>query len=194
MRRQTGVGGSAPAGSSAQGRLDPYALPVRFTTNDAVADGRVRHVEIDRAGVRVQRSVRGMAINVTLPVKAFLGVALRLKPAEGEDDDEIAIRLEHRDPALSLELFAAADNLDIVAEWRLWGRVLGVPLLIADPSGTLREPFPTLGAVRVGVPGQRRRRRNAIKRRRASLPLRRRPGIQPLTPIVRREREIIARN
>jgi hypothetical protein len=109
------------AGASAQQRLDPYALPVRFTANDAVADGRVRHVER-----------------------------------------------------------------------QLWGRVLGVPLLIADPSGALREPFPKLGAVRIGAPGRRRRRRNAIKRRRASLPLRRRPGVQPLTPVVRREREIIA--
>jgi hypothetical protein len=181
-----------PAGASAQQRLDPYALPVRFTANDAVADGRVRHVEIDRGGVRVRRSLRGMAINVCLPVDAFLGVALRLRPADGEHNGEIAISLEHRDPALSLPLFAAADNFDVVAEWQLWGRVLGVPLLIADPSGALREPFPTLGAVRIGAPGRRRRRRNAIKRRRASLPLRRRPGVQPLTPVVRREREIIA--
>jgi uncharacterized protein DUF6101 len=183
-----------PAGSGAQPRLDPYALPVRFTANDAAADGRVRHVEIDRSSVRVRRTVRGMAINVSLPVDAFLGVALRLKASDGERDDEVAISLEHRDPALSLPLFAAPDNFDVVAEWQLWARVLGVPLLIADLSGTLREPFPTLGTMRVGVPGPRRRRRNAIKRRRASLPLRRRPGVQPAAPVVRREREIIARN
>jgi hypothetical protein len=183
-----------PAGPSPLERLDPYALPVRFTASDAVADGRVRHVEIDRGGVRVRRSVRGMAINVSLPVDAFLGVALRLLPADGERESEIAIRLEHRDPALSLTLFAAPDNFDVVAEWQLWARVLGVPLLIADPSGALRAPFPTVGAVRVGAPGPRRRRRNAIKRRRGSFPLRRRPGIQSLARIVRREREIIARD
>jgi Family of unknown function (DUF6101) len=194
LRRQTVLGGAMPAGSSAQQRLDPHALPVRFTANDAVADGRVRHVEIDRGGVRVRRTVRGMAINVSVPVGAFLGVALRLKLSDGERGDELAVSLEHRDPALSLPLFAAPDNFDAVADWQLWARVLGVPLLIADLSGKLSEPFPTLGAVRVGEPGRRRRRRNAIKRRRASLPLRRRPGIQPLTPVVRREREIIARN
>jgi Family of unknown function (DUF6101) len=188
------LGAAMPAGSSAQQRLDPHALPVRFTANDAVADGRVRHVEIDRGGVRVRRTVRGMAINVSVPVGAFLGVALRLKLSDGERGDELAVSLEHRDPALSLPLFAAPDNFDAVADWQLWARVLGVPLLIADLSGKLSEPFPTLGAVRVGEPGRRRRRRNAIKRRRASLPLRRRPGIQPLTPVVRREREIIARN
>jgi hypothetical protein len=194
LRRQTVLDGGTPVGTSRQQRLDPYALPVRFTANDAVADGHVRHVEIDRGGVRLRRSVRGMAVNVALPVDAFLGVALRLTPGDGECEYEIAVSLEHRDPALSLPLFTAPDNFDAVAEWQLWARVLGVRLLIADGSGTLREPFPTFGALRVGAPGQRRRRRNAIKRRRASLPLRRRPGIQPLMAIVRREREIIARN
>jgi Family of unknown function (DUF6101) len=182
-----------PAGPSAQQRLDPYALPVRFTAPDAVADGRVRHVEIDRGGVRVRRSVHGMAINVSLPVHVFLGVALRLEPTDTERAGGLIVSLEHRDPALSLPLFAAEDNLDIIAEWRLWGRILGVPLLVADASGVLREPFPTLGAVRVGTPGRRRRRRNAIKRRRASLPLRRRIGVQSRAGCSPRARDHLAR-
>lgn len=188
------LGGAMPAGSGCMLRLDPLALPVRFTAADAVADGRVRTIEINREQVRLSRSLRGMSIRLSLPVKAFLGIAVCVRPADDYRPDAVELRLEHRDPALSVALFAATDNFDVVAEWQLWGRVLGLPLLVGDPSGRLREPFPRLGAVRLAAPAPRRRRRNAIKRRRASLPLRRRPGIQPLTPVVRREREIIARN
>ena len=74
--------------------------------------------------------------------------------------------LEHRDPGLSVPLYEALDNDDVVAEWQLWARVLGRPLLIAELDGTLREPFRQMGTLRVGAVAPRRRRRNAIKRRR----------------------------
>ena len=41
------LGGAKPCGSG-RARLDPLALPVRFTANDAGADGRQRQVELDR--------------------------------------------------------------------------------------------------------------------------------------------------
>jgi hypothetical protein len=192
--RQTVLGRAAPAGSGRLSRLDPLALPVRFTADDAVADGRVRHVEIDRNRVRLSRSLRGMTMRFTLPVEAYLGVALRLAPTDGQHEGAVVLRLEHRDAALSVELFADRDNSDVVAEWRLWGQVLGLPLLVADCSGTLREPFPRLGVVALAAPGRRRRRRNAIKKRRPSFPLRRRVGATSRARIVHREREIIARN
>jgi Family of unknown function (DUF6101) len=194
LRRQTMPGGTISAGSSPVGRLGPFALPVRFTAHDAVADGQVRNIEIDCHRIRLRRTLRGMVISVNVPANAFRGVALRLVPGDDGQDEAVAISLEHRDPALSVQLFAAPDNFDIIAEWRSWGRVLGLPLLFADRGGALSEPFPMLGALRVGAVGHRRRRRNAIKRRRGSLPLRRRVGVPSPMPIVRREREIIARN
>ena len=107
----------------------------------------------------------------------------------------IAVVLEHHDPALSLPLFSSAEADDIVAEWQSWGRVLGLPLLVAEGDGDLREPFARLGALRIEAPTWRRRRRTAIARRRPSRLLRRRPGKLPETPLVHRgEREIIARN
>jgi hypothetical protein len=48
--------------------------------------------------------------------------------------------------------------------------------------------------VRVGAVGQRRRRRNAIKRRRSTMVLRRRACPRQEMPVIRDEREIIARN
>jgi hypothetical protein len=103
--------------------------------------------------------------------------------------------LEHADPLLSLVLHRAPDASDIVAEWQSWGRALALPLLVTDADGGLRDAFRRIGAVRVGNPIVRRRRHSALRARRPSLPLRRRPGQPPAMPIVHRgEREIIARN
>jgi hypothetical protein len=179
-----------PAVASRMPRLDPLALPVRFTAHDAAADGRVRLVEIDRDRVLLSRSVRGMAIRVRVPVKAFRGVAATAADA----CDEIVLRLEHSDPALSVELFAGRDDADAAAEWELWGRVLGLPLLSVDVSGETRAAVAQIGFMAIGSPAPRRRRRNAIKRRRSTMALRRKSGrIEADTP-VHREREIIARN
>ncbi|HET7258068.1 MAG TPA: DUF6101 family protein, partial [Xanthobacteraceae bacterium] len=103
--------------------------------------------------------------------------------------------LEHPDPALSLTLYRAADGTDIVAEWRAWGRALGLPLRVAEADGRLREPFNRIGGVGVGPPISRRRRRSALTRRRPALPRRRGAGTASAKPLVhRRVREIIARD
>jgi hypothetical protein len=104
------------------------------------------------------------------------------------------VMLEHGDPALPL--FSATESNDIVAEWQCWGRVLGLPLLIVESDGSLREPFARFGTqLRIKAPTWRRRRRSAIARRRPARILRRRPGARPETSVVHRgELEIIARS
>jgi uncharacterized protein DUF6101 len=195
LRRQTPFGGALSVGSGRVQRLDPLALPLNFTAADARADERVRHVELSRERVVLHRAVRGIRMAVKVPVAAFLGVALRLTPSPDGGPNTVAVSLEHRDAALSVPLYSAEHTNDVVAEWQLWARVFGLPLLVADPAGSLREPFRRLGGVRVGTPAPRRRRRNVIKARRPSFLLRRRPGIMPELPVVHRgEREIIARN
>jgi hypothetical protein len=180
-------------------RLDPFSLPVRFEAADAAADGQLRIVDLFRERVVVRRAVRGMRMALNMPVAAFRGVAIRLNTDAGAPADappaSIAVVLEHDDPALSLSLFASPQADDIVAEWQAWGRVLGLPLLVAEPDGSLREPFARMGALRLEAPTWRRRRRTAIARRRPSRLLRRRPGVRLAVPAVHHgEREIIARN
>jgi hypothetical protein len=180
-------------------RLDPFSLPVRFEAADEAADGRRRVVDLHRERVVLRRSVAGMRMALNMPVKAFRGVAIRLQREDGAAPEtapvSIAVMLEHKDPALSLPLFCSAEADDIVAEWQSWGRVLGLPLLVAEGDGSLREPFARLGALRIEAPSFRRRRRSAIARRRPSRLLRRRAGKLPETAVVHRgEREIIARN
>ena len=181
------------AGSSRTLRLDPLALPIRFAAGDAGADERMRWVELDRERVVLRRAVRGIAMAIKLPVKAFLGVALHLVTTQ--EGDRVTLSLAHRDPALSVPLFSQADGNDVIAEWQLWARTLRLPLLVADDGGNLREPFPRMGGVRVQPVCARRRRRNAVKARRPSILLRRRPGAHTREPPVHRgEREIIARH
>ena len=183
------------SGMASAPRLDPFALPVRFTAADEAADERLRVVDLHRERVVLRRSVRGMRMALNLPVASFRGVAIRLIGEAGQVPSAIAVMLEHDDSALSLPLFLAKESDDVVAEWQAWGRALGLPLLVAEGDGNLREPFARLGAVRIAAPLARRRRRGAIARRRPLRSLRRKVTRLPDAPEVHRdEREIIARN
>jgi hypothetical protein len=194
LRPQTELGGCS-AGSSRSARLDPLALPVRFTANDPAADERTRHIELHRERVILRRAVQGMRIALNVPVRAFRGVSIRLVEGEGETPAVVAVFLEHRDPALSIELYSAENSDNVVAEWQLWSRVLGVPTLLKGEDGELRQLFPHIGAVRCKAPTPRRRRRAALHRRRPKFLVRRRPGVTRAQALVHQgEREIIARS
>jgi hypothetical protein len=186
--------GECPAGSGRVARLDPFCLPVRFAAKDAAADERVRHVELHRERVVVRRSLAGMRMALNMPVSVFSGVAIRVTTGEDGVPPAATVVLEHKDPSLTLPLFASAEVDDAFAEWRSWANVLGLPLLVED-EGKLREPFARMGGVLTSRPRARRRRHNTIKCRRPTMPLRRRAGkITEATPVHRGEREIIARN
>ena len=190
MRRQASRG-RKPAGSSCVERLDPFSLPVRFTTGDAGADGRMRNIELQRERVIVQRCVRGIPMTLKLAVGDFLGVALRI--IRKGKAAAVYVTLEHPDPGLSLPLYSASNTDNVVAEWQSWARTLRRPLLIADDSGRLHDLFPRVGEVRLGQISPRRRRRTAMKGRRPSMAWRRRRGLERKR-VHRGEREIIARN
>jgi hypothetical protein len=173
-------------------RLDPFSLPARFTTADDSADEGLRVVDLHRERVVLRRALAGMRMAVNLPVASYQGVAIRLD-ATTETPPFGAVTLEHADTALSLPLFASTDTDDIVAEWQIWGRVLGLPLLIGDTDGTMREAFARVGQLRIAAPTWRRRRRSAIARRRPLRLLRRQAGRAKGVSVVHRgEREIIA--
>lgn len=184
-----------PSGSSRALRLDPFALPVRYGAHDGGADGQIRQIELTRDRVVVRRAVRGIPMNVGVPVTAFHGVSMRLVPADGNEPAAVTVTLEHRDPGLSVPLFWSTEAEDAAAIWKSWGRVLGVPLLVVEGDGTLREPFRRIGRVNVGNPQPRRRRRSAVKWRRSRFAMRRKAGRQLAEPIIYRgEHEISARN
>jgi hypothetical protein len=189
------AGGAVPAGSGRSARLDPFALPISFRSNDAGADRHERLIEIGRDRVVVRRAVRGIAMKIATPVADYLGIAVRIIPPKDDFDGAVAVMLEHRDPGLSVPLFLAGDGFDVAVECDAWARALGVPTLTADAEGALREaggPFARL-QVRAAIV---RRRGRSLKWRRSLRRLRRKPGATALNvqAIHRDEREIIARN
>ncbi len=189
------MGVDRPLGSSRALRLDPNNLPLRYFARDHGADGQVRNIELDRERVVVRREVHGIPMKIGVNVSEFAGVTMRTLPPEGEEPAAVAVMLEHRDNGLTVPLFVATEGDDAMAQWKSWARVLGVPLLVADEDGALREPFRRMGRLALGSPTPRRRRRAAIKRRRPSILMRRKPGRPSANPTVHRgEREIIARN
>ena len=190
------TGGTMPAGSGRNNlRLDPFALPVRFPASDAGADGQVRQVELHRDHVVLRRAVRGMRMAVGVPVAAFRGVALHLAPPEQGHGASVTLTLDHHDRALCIPLLVAEDCDDVTAAWKAWGRVFGLPLLVADADGSMREAMPRIGRVAVRKAAARRRRHSALRRRKPSILLRRKPGRAIAgAPVHRGEREIIARN
>ena len=174
-------------------RLDPFSLPARFISADAAADEGLRVVDLHRERVVVRRALAGMRMAVNLPVAAYRGIAIRLDGMRGKLPPIISVTLEHADAALSLPLFVSADADEIVAEWQAWGRVLGLPLLLGEGDGTLREVFARIGRLRIAAPTWRRRRRSAIARRRPSRLLRRQVGRPASATLVHRgEDEVIA--
>jgi hypothetical protein len=176
------------SGSGRAQRLDPNALPLRFVTADAAADGAKREIELHRERLVLRRSLAGMHMALNMPLSAFSGVALRVS-REGLD-----VVLAHKDPGLRVPLCIAGEPEQAYAEWQEWGRVLALPLLVQDEGG-VRDAFPRLGELRIGRVRPRRRRRSALKRRRPSISFRRATGrITDATPVHRGEREIIARN
>jgi len=174
VRRQTATGGISPAGSGRVLRLDPLSLPISFHAHDTRADGGVRQIELHRERVVLRRALHGMRMAVNLRVSDFLGVALR-----GIDDAQMLVLL-HRDPSLTIPLCVGSDADDVAATWLMWSEFFGLPQLT---DGDPRESAP------------RRRRRNAIGKRRPKFLLRRQSGDQ-LDPanVHRGEREIIARS
>jgi hypothetical protein len=186
--------GGCPAGSGRSARLDPFALPARFSASDAAADGRVRQVELHCERVVVRRSLAGMRMALNMPVKAFAGVALKLTIGEGPATLDVV--LAHKDdPALDLPLYRSAENDEALTQWQSWGAVLGLPLLVDDESEGWREAYPRAGMLKSGTVRPRRRRRSALCKRRPSILLRRAPRrLTGNAPVHRGEREIIARN
>jgi hypothetical protein len=189
------MGSDGAPGSGRALRLDPFVLPVRYAARDAGADGHVRQIELDRERVVLRRMVRGIRMNVGMPVSAFCGVAMRTLPPEGGEPAAVAVTLEHRDSALSVPLFIAPEGDEALAQWKCWACVLGLPLLVVNGDGSLIEPLRRIGRLGVGSPAPRRRRRGALRFRRPSILLRRKPGRPLREPQVHRgEREIIARD
>lgn len=167
---------------------DPFFSAVAA---DARADRGRREIAISTDRVTIRRRLKGIGMQLCLAVSTYRGVALCLRP--GPDGKLVyQIRLVHRDSDLSVLLDEAADDTDIVADWRLWARVLGRPALAERAIGEFEAISGDPEAVERS--GAIARRKRPVKRRPRFL-ARRKMGTPHEHPAVHAdEREIIARN
>lgn len=190
MRRQTAVG-EAFAGSRQHLRLDPFALPVRYSVPLAGGAPGAAAVHLDRERTIVRRVLPGgTPLTVTLPLSAYRGVAVRMEPAD-EGDILVIVELSHRDPALSLPLVIADDPADVAADWQAWSRALGLPLLLVEADGSVTQPVERMGKVEIAM-ARPRRRHSFFAGRRPRFLVRRKAGRPGPQETIRGE-EIIAR-
>ena len=123
-------------------RYDADATPIpspnprlRIEADDARADNRRRVIDIAREAVIIHRSVAGVTMMIRAPSTAYRGVALRLAKLSG-DGVRCEVRLEHRDPDLSVLLAEGEDQAVIEGRWRDWVGFFRLPALVEriDPA------------------------------------------------------------
>ncbi|MDR3496074.1 MAG: DUF6101 family protein [Ancalomicrobiaceae bacterium] len=169
-------------------RVDPMALPQCFKYHTGLdGEAGIAAVVLDRAqAVVCRRLPSGIPMAMRMPMNVFEGVAVRM--VNEADDVTIVIELLHRDPNLSVPLTVARDMDEVVADWRAWGRVLGLPLLTVDVDGSYRAVEDRLGALTIGH-ARPRRRRSVLAKRRPRFLMRRRMGraSEPTVRIAERE-------
>ena len=105
MRRQEAFDGTAAEANRDQ-RLDPFALPVTYAVPMAGRPpGVATSATIDRNLAILTRP----SGSLTLPVKAFRGVAVRMEMVGPTGELSVVLELNHADPSLSLPLIVAGD-------------------------------------------------------------------------------------
>lgn len=185
-------------------RLDPFSLPHRFRY-DTGTDARSGK-PMGEAAVFLEKTMAsicrrlpsGIPMAMRLPMAAFEGVAVRMVAdtigADGEPDgDGVAVvELMHRDPNLSLPLSVARDLDDVVADWKAWARVLGLPMLIVEVDGSWRALESRIGQVVVGRV-RPRRARSVMKGRRPRFLTRRKTGTPSAEPVTIAKNELFGR-
>lgn len=160
------------------------ARPAPVTAGDARADERRRSVLLSRDRVTIDRSYRGIAMRLSVPVSAYQGVCVGVRA--GENGGFVyELRLAHRDPDLSVLLTEALDESRIWADWRASAGYFGLPALVERNDGA-----EVWGAMQGS--GERHDRR-AKRRHRPGIVTRRVARPDALRTVYREE-EIIARD
>ncbi len=172
------------AGSGRAFRLDPFALPVRSAGQSPFT--------IERDRVVLVRHGRGgqPAVTVSVPVKSYSGVAVRMAATDTAGGLEVVVELLHEDPQLTLPLIVADEPEDIAADWQAWGHALNLPLLVIEQDGTVKAPLEQIGSLILGAP-RPRRRHSFFAGRRPRFLARRKPGRFEAIEVIS-GREIIA--
>jgi len=146
---------------------------------DLRADGGIRTVWLTLRGVRIERSVSGVKMRLSIPIEAYQGVLLTCQ--DNIERPLCRIILAHSDPDLSVNLHQGADTAAILQIWQGWARFLSRPALCAGAS-VLRN-----------AAARPRRRGMSLAKRRPRILLRRRPArLAAPSKVLRGARELFS--
>jgi len=130
----------------------------------ALEGGRAR-LSADRKVMRIAHVGRsGLKMTLTVPVATYRGVAVDVAVSDAAEVEAVRIVLAHHQRELDVVLFEAADDTEVVAEWRAWAKRLAVPMLMRTEEGD-EAVTARLGALAVATPAARRMTRAFLKRR-----------------------------
>lgn len=118
--------------SFARLRFDGSLKDFAATTDDARADGGVRHVHLSPRGVRIARQMAGIQMHLAVPIHRYQGILLCCD--ETAEPHLYRIVLLHPDPELTIELARAPESPAVLALWRSWAAYLGKPALYQEPA------------------------------------------------------------
>lgn len=141
---------------------------------DRRADEGKRQVSVTSKDVLIARRLAGISMFISVPVAAYRGVALDVRPS-GNGGASYRLSLAHRDPDLDIVLTETEDAGAVPAEWTHWASTLELPRL-AGKDGEFETPDPRIG--QAAAPGAFARRRNgAVTKRRPRFLTRRKSGV-----------------
>jgi Family of unknown function (DUF6101) len=170
---QATTAGSAEARRRVKRTEKSATVPQQVTSACLRTEDGLKRIEIGVDWICIRRRIAGLETWVNVPTSSYRGVNLRAVAAGGLFE----IVLPHMDASLEIVLIRTADDTDVIALWRDYARMLGLPLLVEDSQGRIQplddhghlNPFPR----RLGSPLKNRRPR-FLARRSVSLSLVRR--------------------
>ena len=182
MTNNASAGIFARIAASLDGRAAPLPGQDVLQASDSRSDDRRRSVSLGRERVTIDRSYRGIAMRLSVPVSAYRGVSVGVRTGE-HGGFVYELRLAHRDPDLSVLLDEALDESRIWAEWRASAGFFGLPALIERGDGLETWGVATASSDCHGRRPKRRLRPGIVARR----------AVRPeALATVHREDEIIA--
>ena len=132
------------------------AARAELSGSDARADQCRRAVTLSRDRVTIDRTYRGIAMRLSVPMSAYRGVCVAVRATE-DGGFVYELRLDHRDPELSVTLAEAREEREIWADWRTCAGYFDLPALVERNDG------PELWTAPKGA--ERHDRRTKLRRR-----------------------------
>jgi hypothetical protein len=159
--------------------------PSCLVQRDRRADEGKRKVRVTRKDIVIARSLAGIAMMVSVPVRNYRGVALAVEAAAG-GGAAYRLSLTHQDPDLDIVLCETKDSAAVAADWKYWSAYLDLPRL-SQQDGDIAP----VDAVKGPKASQRRRNSTVAGRRPRFLSRRAQGEASRADTVFSGEREIV---